>query len=217
MSADKRTVTTDALETLGKIITEKEKRDAIHLAVDPAIAGQDLCPGDHIGFLPNGRVGPSDKPVGIVDPFLTDVVKEGERFWLVVYPRQITSLRHVWTHPAFKDIDVEVSTEESLVALEEIKASEEWLKEYTEGADCPGYETLMTALKGILVDGKDSVGYAESDIDDCYSISLYDDYIHIGGQDASGEIPPEFWHHVEKVLGVTIPREKKAKYFSCSC
>lgn len=32
---DKRTVTTDALETLGKIHEREEKRDAIHLAVEP--------------------------------------------------------------------------------------------------------------------------------------------------------------------------------------
>lgn len=35
MSADKRTVATDALETLGMIHLKPEARDAIHLAVDP--------------------------------------------------------------------------------------------------------------------------------------------------------------------------------------
>jgi hypothetical protein len=32
---EKRTVTTDALETLGTIITNAERRDAIHIAVKP--------------------------------------------------------------------------------------------------------------------------------------------------------------------------------------
>lgn len=32
-NAEKRSVSTDALETLGKIIGPNEKRDAIHLAV----------------------------------------------------------------------------------------------------------------------------------------------------------------------------------------
>lgn len=42
MSADKRTMTTDALETLGTIITEHEKRDAIHIAVENVVAGAKL-------------------------------------------------------------------------------------------------------------------------------------------------------------------------------
>lgn len=39
MSADKRSIHTDALHTLGTIIGEGEKRDAIHIAVEPCIAG----------------------------------------------------------------------------------------------------------------------------------------------------------------------------------
>ena len=42
MSADKRSVTTDALEPLGTIIGEGEKRDAIHLAVEPMTADERL-------------------------------------------------------------------------------------------------------------------------------------------------------------------------------
>lgn len=102
MSADNRSTHTDALASLGTIINENEKRDAIHLAVEPVIAGTDLLPGDHIA-LNYGRAvrAPLGQGLGIVDPFLTQRVNEGDRFWLVVYPRQITSLRHVWEHPAF--------------------------------------------------------------------------------------------------------------------
>lgn len=48
MSADKRKVSTDALETLGTIIDSGQKRDAIHLAVEPVIAGECLAPGAHV-------------------------------------------------------------------------------------------------------------------------------------------------------------------------
>lgn len=104
MSADNRSTHTDALASLGTIIKETEKRDAIHLAVEPVIAGDRLLPGDHILLDPNnGKAfrAPLNQGLGIVDPFLGQVIQPGERFWLVVYPRQITSLRHVWEHPAF--------------------------------------------------------------------------------------------------------------------
>jgi hypothetical protein len=102
MSADNRTVTTDALETLGMVHFKPEARDAIHLAVEPVEAGENLSPGDHVS-LTDGKAyfTGTAKKVGIVDPFLPAPVKAGDRFWLVVYPRQISSLRHVWEHPDF--------------------------------------------------------------------------------------------------------------------
>jgi hypothetical protein len=115
-NGDKRSVHTDALETLGTIIGPNEQRDAIHLAVEPAVAGQTLKPGQDVGFLPDGTVGACkrDDLLGIVDPFLPQPIHKGDRFWLIVYPRQITSLRHVWTHPAFdkpKDVVTQVEAD----------------------------------------------------------------------------------------------------------
>lgn len=92
--SDKRSVATDALETLGTIIGEGAGRYAIHLAVEPVIAEHRLNPGDNVGRMPNGNFGYSEQPLGIVDPFLTQSVTRGQRFWLILYPRQITSLRH---------------------------------------------------------------------------------------------------------------------------
>lgn len=118
MSADNRTVSTDALETLGMVHFKPEARDAIHLAVEPIEAGEDLKPGEHIGIIHQvdglivknvavSRYEHRDiKLLGIVDPFLPEEgVKKGQSFWLVVYPRQISSLRHVWEHPDFPAAD----------------------------------------------------------------------------------------------------------------
>lgn len=103
---DKRSPHTDALETLGTLIGPNEKRDAIHLAVYPVIAGEYLKVGEHVQlFETDGKaysVNPgAEDDCGIVDPFLTANVHKGERFWLVVLPRTIKSLRHVWEHPLF--------------------------------------------------------------------------------------------------------------------
>jgi hypothetical protein len=97
MSADKRSVSTDALETLGMIHFKSEARDAIHLAVDPVVAGENLKPGEHIGLRDGqafSRYENRDiKLLGIVDPFLPyEGVKKGDRFWLVVYPNVHSSL-----------------------------------------------------------------------------------------------------------------------------
>lgn len=207
MGGDKRSVSTDALETLGTIIDKTAGRDAIHLAVEPAVAGHTLRPGEHVGFLENGTVGICGDPLGIVDPFLSGPVRVGEMFWLVVYPRQITSLRHVWTHPAF---DKEAATK-SLSSqqppkpgsLDQRLASEAWLRTFISGADCPSYESVMEVIeKGEVGDGYE------------YSY-LTAEYLHFGGSDAHGDIPPEFWDHVEIVLGKKI--KDRASYFSCSC
>lgn len=108
-SNDTRSPITDALETLGMVHFKKEKRDAIHLAVMPVEASQRLVPGQPIGVV-EGIAYPAGKTLrlgtvvpyhGIVDPFLMTNVKQGERFWFVMKPREVRSLRHVWEHPDF--------------------------------------------------------------------------------------------------------------------
>ncbi len=125
--------------------------------------------------------------VGIVDPFLKDVVLAGQYFWLVVYPRQITSLRHVWTHPQIPDMEI-IREEPS-----EKTKSEVWIRDYIARADAPSYETLLAA----------AINNDE------------EEYLHISDEDAHGEIPSELWHHIETVTG--RKGLTKAKYFSCSC
>jgi hypothetical protein len=203
-NAEKRSVSTDALETLGTIITKNEKRDAIHLAVEPALATQDLHPGDDVGFVAGG-VGPCDKPLGIVDPFLRKYVKKGyvakgEWFWLVLYPRQITSLRHVWSHPAFPDEPERVHSVADEEKIQEvynaIGRSDPWIRDYaaTIGVE---YDELIEHTKAFVSHGE---YWSEGDR-----------FISSPG------LPDEYWDHFEEVTNSTVPDDKKHSFFSCSC
>jgi hypothetical protein len=83
---------------LGQLVGGAAGRDAVHVAVVPMKAAVRLRPGCHVD-----RFGGTDyEPVGIVDPFLLQPVEPGQTFWLCLYPGTVTSLRHVWTHPAFE-------------------------------------------------------------------------------------------------------------------
>lgn len=201
-----RKVSTDALETLGMIHPSQQYRDAIHLAVEPVIAGERLSPGEHI-FLRDGKAygntGATNNPplLGIVDPFLAvdEKVKPGQQFWLVIYPRKITSLRHVWSHP-------DLSDEAGAPVVSADKArSEAWLREWCNTHDCPDYDTVMEGLAGKMTEDED---YSYT------GVRHEGDYLLAIGRDAHCDIPNEFWDHVEIVTGEKFQR---ATHFSCSC
>ena len=204
MSGDKRSVATDALETLGTIIDSTAGRDAIHLAVEPAVAGHTLRPGEDVGFLDDGTVGVCENPLGIVDPFLKTAVKKGEMFWFVVYPRKITSLRHVWAHPEF-DTEREKPRPfprplnvKSLKRLAINQASEDsklWLMRYAESVGV-SYDELMEHAKEHAEEG----GYWVE-----------------GGRFDGEYIPDAFWDHYEAVTDTKVNKEYRDNFFSCSC
>lgn len=205
-NGDKRSVATDALETLGTLIDEYQKRDAIHLAVEPMVAGMPLRAGDHVR-VEAGRayVTAVGQGLGIVDPFIQErQVELGQRFWLVIYPRQIHSLRHVWTHPAFTD-EPEVAGMAPKLGADAKAASEKWLREFIRTADCPDYDTVIAVATDTHVKADYYGSTSEND----------GEYLFFAGQDAHGPIPPEFWDHVEIVTGKKIT--KRAEHFSCSC
>lgn len=88
---------------IGKIIEGEAARDAIHIAVAPVVAGEHLEPGTHVAFDENGSVvSRKNNPIGIVDPFLGGAVKKGQKFYLFLYPKTVTNLRHEWSHQDFK-------------------------------------------------------------------------------------------------------------------
>jgi hypothetical protein len=194
MSADKRTVATDALETLGMIIGAGEKRDAIHLAVEPIIAAQRLMPGQDIGVDEEGKASAYAKPhLGIVDPFLKDTVQPGQRFWLIIYPRQIKSLRHVWSHPAFPDEPALADLKPSFDALK--AESEEWMRGEAERLDT-GYHTLINAARSYVQDGE---------------------YLIEGGKFEGERVSSDFWRHWERITGESAGDKFGDDFLSCSC
>jgi len=224
--SDKRTMATDALETLGNLIDDTQRRDAIHLAVEPVVAGEDMDPGDHV-TVREGTAWRADKPrnwsnppLGIVDPFLDRGPRKGQRFWFVMYPRQVRSLRHVWAHPAFPDEagtsrgapdagqDEDEKNDGVLPAALRRDASEKWLREFCSGADCPSYEYVMELIDKGELPSLEIEYYANGG-------EYTEHHLHFEGRNAHGEIPPEFWDHAEIVLGRKLAQ--RPAHFTCNC
>jgi hypothetical protein len=100
---------------LGKIIPgyHECRRDAVHVAVLPIIAGEYLKPGEwaHVAGRSAYKLHGDEPPHGVVDPFLTRPVNYGEAFWLFMKPETVRDLRHDWSHPDFPDGDTAGSSE----------------------------------------------------------------------------------------------------------
>jgi hypothetical protein len=197
--SDKRSVTTDALETLGTVpIPADSGRDAIHLAVEPVIAGEILLPGQHIGLRDGKAYTSSVEQIGIVDPFVLGNIRIGQKFWLVVYPRQITSLRHVWTHPAFeKEPEPEITQadrEHAQRVAERLEGTSiRWMRDFAERIG-ENYESLMQHAKDHIETGE----------------------YWGGGEKFEGEsADEEFWKHYGKITGKDIGDQ--GNFFSCAC
>lgn len=235
MTIDKRQVHTDALATLGTIITDKEKRDAIHLAVIPMQAKTKLMPGEHLDSSGNRAGVYGDESVGIIDPFLDDEVKPGEWFWLVIYPRTIKSLRHVWEHPAFPDEGngVIVGTENiSLgenpgfaiaspsgkrnvtqgILLEDtkIEESKKWIKEYA--------KTVRRTWSGGYGEKRSNKAISYDELMDGARQYLEDgERLKLGDNEEQRFDAEEFWGHYEIVTGTKVDSYKKRQFFRCAC
>ena len=94
---------------LGELCHEGARRDAVHIALAPVVAGEDLEPGWDVGVIGAGNeyIARTNVPhVGVVDPTLRHngilLVKQSEVFWLWLYPNTVTDLRHAWSHEAFR-------------------------------------------------------------------------------------------------------------------
>ncbi len=191
-----------AMETLGTVpIPESSKRDAIHIAVFPVVAQTRLIPGMHVDK--DGTT--FGEFIGIVDPFLEKIVEPGQRVWVYLYPRTITGLRHVWTHPSFEDETVENS---SAAPKQIIESTIKPMISY-------GEERLREYAKNLGVDYEDLISNAES-------YFIHGDYWSDGDRFDGEYIPKEFWDWIEdaKVFDMTRKSSKffdRGSFFSCSC
>jgi len=185
-----------AQDTIGKLIDESERRDAIHIAMAPVVASQMLLPGEDIGFIASNQVDVGRKcakHIGIVDPFLEKPVITGERFWMLLYPNTISSLRHEWTHPDFMTIPPEVTP-----ANGERKATSiAWIKDFADKIK-QHYDSLMRAAETW-------VACADYTYDNSESY-----------KDVDYEKWSEFWKHYSIVTGEDTSK-MTASPFTCSC
>lgn len=175
---------------LGKLIEGEAARDAVHVAIAPVVATVRLRPGCRVGLDEEGaaEISETSRCIGIVDPFLTEDVLPGQRFYLFLFPNTVTSLRHEWTHPAFTTLTSDAKA-----------VAEKWLREYAVKMNCydedadKAFDRLIDGLRGkeLFAWGTDLHGLSELD-------------------DAA-----DLRRHAEVYLGITINWDDFS--FSCSC
>lgn len=178
----------DTQHSIGTILQTEMERDAIHIAVAPVVAAEQLAPGQRVALSDDGanKVIASQAAIGIVDPFLSGIVFPGQRFFMFLLPNTITSLRHNWTHPAFEAAPS--------------RASERWMREWamehmSEDYDGDGEKLNADAAYANAIEA----GHSKS----------------VGPhEDARVHIDDEWWSHWEAITG---QRGDRDNYFRCSC
>lgn len=180
--------------TLGQFISEAgAERDAVHVAVYPAVASGVLAPGVPVRLI-RGNIAleceRSDRrSVGIVDPFLKEtVIRTGQMFWVFLYPNTVSGMRHHWSHPMF---DRETPTD----GLRE--RATEWLRDFAR-------QTAMSVTE--IVE----------------EASTYDGCIYTGDNDVCSldELadPEEFWTNIEIYTGQAFNADhRRSLGFRCGC
>lgn len=174
------------------------KKDAIHVAIATVKAGEDLSPGDWVGFQDQEGVAFKDAHwLGIVNPFSNGPVKKGQDFQLYLKPNSVTSLTHQWEHPLFnRDPD-------------RIAIAENWLKfvcNYNEywGEQEEEYDNYSRIVRDFKAG---DLGFWASG----------DDFSEKYNSNKDG-FRKKFWDNLEVVTGVMATKEQREQeYFSCSC
>ena len=102
----------DATATLGTVHKTIEGRDAVHLALYQVTLGQNISGWNKARKLTvkeNGRAykynehNKNEVAYGILDPFISQDLKVGDKVWMVLFPGMIKSFHHVWNHDLFPE------------------------------------------------------------------------------------------------------------------
>lgn len=181
----------DTQKTIGQLLTDETLRDAIHIAVVPVIAAQDLWPGRKVKLVygSTNTVALQDYGghIGVIDPFLPGMVRKGQKCWLFLTPNTVTGMRHEWTHPEF---------DQPHVAAGE---SEEWLRNFASKWNFDYNEML-----------------AEAQTSGGMAVAMGVD-LHGAGELAAGD-EDWFWTHFQNLTGKTYGPEHRNNFiWSCSC
>lgn len=178
---------------------DNARRDAIHVAMLPVVAGERLAPGEHVAINADGQaVRHGTMIIGYVDPELgrrgIRAVEAGERFWLWLYQGTVTSLRHEWTHPTFPTPEYAAA----LASMNDRAFSERWLRDYAVRLNCEdepeaAFLRLLESLRSGEFYSHGSTVYGEHDLDDA----------------------DELKRHAEAYLGIRINWGDFT--FSCGC
>lgn len=177
------------IPNIGQFAEATANRDAIHIAVAPVEAIEQLAPGQRVR-LKDGKAELCEhkhEAVGVVDPYLDAMVNRGQRFWLFLFPGSVTSMRHEWTHRAF------VANPPAGLPT----PSEMWLREFA-GRVGHDYERVLKAAGTAL----DRGGAWAGDEDD---------------QERYNNEKVNLLIHAALVLGKTPPADPEDVYFSCAC
>jgi hypothetical protein len=124
---------------LGTVPTEDSERDAIHIAVAPAIAAVDMNPGQCVKVIEGEARPVHSGGTGIIDPFLGKPVSKGNRVWVLLYQNTIVGMRHHWSHPDFSDLPPNESR---------APTSEAWLRRFADEHFSGDYRYMMDSAKG---------------------------------------------------------------------
>jgi hypothetical protein len=203
---------------LGQLIPEDAvvHRDAIHIAIAPMIAHENLWAGvkvmlvrgstTHVRQCDPDRSGEAVRFLGIVDPFLdaggSNEINKGDRVYIYLKPGSINSLRHEWTHPLIAEP----------VKMAAINKSDEATAEavYQQLVNGPAKQLLQNFAADI------DISYEEL-MDAASDYHHHGNYLSDGGKFEGVSIPIGFWDAYQAVTGETVPKEDQDNFFSCSC
>jgi hypothetical protein len=204
----------DTLKKLGKIHKTDQGRDAVHVAIISMQAkhGFRYHAGLAVDNQGNQVLATDESAVGIIDPFLFDgeYVDQGGWFYVYLKPGTISSLKHVWTHPAFPDPEEVVAVKDLPVSIpvitDLIAAAKKRVEDWVDGADIPcSYDEFIQ----VLTTGK------SGDVENYRYFTCNNWAITCYGHDAYANIPSNILDDVELIIGHRLTN--RPEMFSCSC